>query len=322
MNEDFNSEKEDNNKEEEHLTPEQRLNPTMSPMAAGFIGLITVFVLYQIGGSLITLIIFGFDLESANITAMRLMTIGGQVLFILLPALLFAKLIYEDVTTIIRFRLPNFKEVIVFVIGLAILTPLLQSYLYVQNYLIEQLAAQSHFLTQIKDFLDTLDKLVSETYAGLLKSHSIFEALFIVIVVAVVPALCEETFFRGFVQKSFELKIKPIFAAALTAIFFALYHFNPYGLIALFALGLFFGFAAYKSGSIFVPLILHFLNNLIAIVAYFVLGEDEFLQSNVTDQASINSNLYLFIFFLTLFSVYIYLVIKNYSKIKDKKEPI
>jgi len=310
----------ENSPEEE---PSHReIQPTMSPIAAAFTGLAVVFVLYQIGGSLLTLLIFGFDIESANINAMRLMTIGGQLLFILLPALIFAKLIYEDVGTIIRFKLPNWKEVFVFVGGLALLTPLLQSFLYIQTYLIEQLAEHIYLVHQVKELLDSLDKLVTQTYAELLRSSSLFEASFIVIVVAVIPAICEETFFRGFVQKSFEFRIKPVWAAAITAIFFALYHFNPYGLLALFALGFFFGYSAYKSESIFIPLILHFLNNLIAIVSFFILGDEELMQADVSDPSQIGINVFLFIFFLVLFISYIILINKQYHKIESQKEKL
>ena len=318
MNDDFKLPEE--SPEEEHHRRE--IEPTMSPIAAAFTGLAIVFVLYQIGGSLLTLLIFGFDIESANINAMRLMTIGGQIMFILLPALVFAKLIYEDVGTIIRFKLPNWKEILVFVGGLAILTPLLQSYLYIQNYLINQVAKHIYFVQKVKELLDALDKLVTETYAELLKSTSIFEASFIVIVVAVIPAICEETFFRGYVQKSFEFRIKPIWAAALTAMFFSLYHFNPYGLLALFALGFFFGYSAYKSNSIFIPLILHFLNNLIAIVAYFIFGDAELMQPDVTGPGEIGINIFLFIFFLVVFAIYLIVVNKQYHKIARRKETL
>lgn len=318
MNDDFNTPGE--SPEEEHHRRE--IKPTMSPIAAAFTGLAIVFVLYQIGGSLLTLLIFGFDIESANINAMRLMTIGGEILFILLPALVFAKLIYEDVGTIIRFKLPNWKEILVFVGGLAILTPLLQSYLYIQNYLLNQVAGHISFIQKVKELLDALDKLVTETYAELLRSTSIFEASFVVIVVAVIPAICEETFFRGYVQKSFEFRIKPIWAAALTAVFFALYHFNPYGLLALFALGFFFGYSAYKSNSIFIPLILHFLNNLIAIVAYFIFGDAELMQPDITDTGEIGINIFLFIFFLVVFAFYLVVVNKQYHKIAGRKETL
>lgn len=317
MNDDFNNPDEFPDQGD---SQERNIYPTMSPIAAAFTGLVVVFVLYQIGGSILTLLIFGLDIKSANVNAMRLMTIGGQIMFILLPALVFAKLVYEEVGTIIRFKLPSFKEIIVFVVGMILITPLLQTYLYVQNFLINLLAEKYVVVERIKSILDQLDKLVTETYSDLLRSETVFEASFIVIVVAVVPSICEEVFFRGYVQKSFEFRIKPVWAALVTAIFFALYHFNPYGLIALFALGFFFGYSAYISGSIFIPLLLHFLNNFIAVMTYFILGEEEFIQADVSDPSQIGTNLFLFVFFLMLFIVYIFLVNRNYDKIKQRKE--
>lgn len=317
MNDDFNNPDESPDLGD---SQEEKIYSTMSPIAAAFTGLVVVFVLYQIGGSILTLLIFGLDIKSANVNAMRLMTIGGQIMFILLPALVFAKLIYEDVGTIIRFKLPSFKEIVVFIVGMILITPLLQTYLYVQNFLINLLAEKYVVVEKIKSILDQLDKLVTETYSDLLRSETVFEASFIVIVVAVVPSICEEVFFRGYVQKSFEFRIKPVWAALITAIFFALYHFNPYGLIALLALGFFFGYSAYISGSIFIPLLLHFLNNFIAVMTYFILGEEEFIQADVSDPSQIGTNLFLFVFFLLLFILYIFLVNRNYNKIKQRKE--
>lgn len=317
MNDDFNNPEESPDLGD---SQERKIYPTMSPIAAAFTGLVVVFVLYQIGGSILTLLIFGLDIKSANVNAMRLMTIGGQIMFILLPALVFAKLIYEDVGTIIRFKLPSFKEIVVFIVGMILITPLLQTYLYVQNFLINLLAEKYVVVEKIKSILDQLDKLVTETYSELLRSETVFEASFIVIVVAVVPSICEEVFFRGYVQKSFEFRIKPVWAALITAIFFALYHFNPYGLIALLALGFFFGYSAYISRSIFIPLLLHFLNNFIAVMTYFILGEEEFIQADVSDPSQIGTNLFLFVFFLLLFILYIFLVNRNYNKIKQRKE--
>ena len=76
------------------LTPEQQFNPQISPIAAAFIGLIGGFFLYQIVGGLLTLLIFGLDIENAPVNGIRLMTMAGQILFILLPALIFTKLFY------------------------------------------------------------------------------------------------------------------------------------------------------------------------------------------------------------------------------------
>jgi membrane protease YdiL (CAAX protease family) len=154
--------------------------------------------------------------------------------------------------------------------------------------------------------------MVESTYGGLLKSNSIFETSFIIFIVAVVPAICEETFFRGFIQKSFEQKFKPIYSAVITAVFFGLYHFNPYGLIPLIALGIYFGFAAYTTESILVPMILHFTNNFIAILAFFIWGSDELIASKKLGSDEIMSNTISMIILLIIFSIFIYLLLKNY----------
>ena len=90
--------------------------PLISPVAAAFLGLIGGFILYQFVGGLLTLLIFGFDLEAAPVNGLRFMTIIGQILFIFLPALFFSKWIYGDVSKIISIKLPRIKELLLFIL--------------------------------------------------------------------------------------------------------------------------------------------------------------------------------------------------------------
>ncbi len=298
--------------------PEQPII-NMTPLSAAFLGLALVFILYQFGGAILTLLIFGLDFEKADINAVRLLTMGGQILLILVPALLLSKFIYVDVTSILRVRFPDKREIIVFIIGLIILTPLLQNYLYIQNYLIDKIAQSNQVIKSIKNIIDQLDKLLESTYSNLIVAHSFFEGLFIILIVAVVPALCEEVFFRGFVQSSFEYKFKPLLSSLLTAFFFGIYHFNPYGLIPLIALGTYFGFAAYMSNSIFVPMTLHFLNNFLAIIAFFAFGSEELITSKVTPKNEIIQNIVSFILLALLFAGFVYYIKKNYYRFQTVK---
>lgn len=302
--------------QQEYQSPESKINPLISPIAAAFIGLLGGFFLYQIVGGTLTLLIFGLNIDSAPVDGVRLMTSAGQVLFILLPALVLAKMFYEDVGTIIRFRLPDLKGVFLFVTGTLILTPLLQSYIAIQNYFFYRLADNYEFINSIKIALDALNEMVEKTYSHLLSVNSFLEGLFVIGVIAVVPAVCEEVMFRGFVQKSFELKIKPVWAILITSVFFGLYHFNPYGIVPLIGLGIYFGFAAYMSNSILVPVILHFLNNFIAVILYFMFGNEELIKSTSDKEIDLQSAVIFFILFSLMFSFLIVLIKKHYQKNK------
>ena len=172
---------------------------TISPITAAFIALVGIFLLYQFGGAILTIAIFGFNFEKADVNMVRLLTIGGQILLMLFPTLLLARYVYkENISLILRVKFPSFKEVGIFTVGLILLTPLLQNFLSLQTYALEKFAAVSPFVKNIMDMLDKLDKLVENTYSTLLTSHSVLESPFIIFVVAVIPALCEETLFRGF----------------------------------------------------------------------------------------------------------------------------
>lgn len=293
------------------------LNPIVSPILAGFIGLIGGFILYQFVGGLLTIIIIGFDLEGASVSSLRLMTMAGQILFILLPALLFAKWFYNDIGKVIRANSTTIKEIGLFSLGIIILTPLMQAYLHIQNHFIYLLAENSSFINAIKSFFDTLNEMVEKTYGNLLSADNVFEMVFVFFIVAVVPAVSEEVMFRGYVQKSFELKMTPFKAALITAIFFGLYHFNPYGIIPLILLGVFFGYAAYKTNSIIVPMVLHFLNNFIAVALFYIIGDDELIETKVQPSTDLGNYLSVFLGLCVLFAGLIYLINKFYERRKN-----
>ena len=290
--------------------------PLISPVAAAFLGLIGGFILYQFAGGLLTLLIFGFDIESAPVNGLRLMTMAGQILFILFPALIFAKWIYGNISEVISLKLPNWKEVTFFTVGIIILTPLLQSYLYIQNYYIELLAENSAFISSVKSILDTLNELIEKTFGNLLSADTIPEMLLVVIVVSIVPAISEEAMFRGYIQRSFQFKLNPFWAALITAVFFSLFHFNPYGILPLAALGLYFGFAAYMSKSLIIPIFLHFLNNFFAVMLYFTIGDDELITGNVTDAEALTSNVIFFFVLAGLFLLLVFFIRNYYLKTK------
>ena len=91
------------------------------------------------------------------------------------------------------------------------------------------------------------------------------EFVFIVLAIAVTPAVCEEILFRGYAQRTFERTIgwKSIL---LVGLLFGLYHMQPLGLLTLSGLGLVFGYFYYASKSIIPGMVAHFTNNFLVVL--------------------------------------------------------
>lgn len=290
--------------------------PIIHPVAAAVIGLFVVFFTYQIIGGLVTIAVFGLDIESANVNAFRFMTMLGQFMFILAPTLLLSYMFYQNIPDIIRLKKPGLVETLVFIGGLAILMPLIQELVPVQNYIINSLAESSGIIKQFKSFFDELTKSLDGTYMRLLKSANIFELSWVVFVIALTPAICEEVLFRGFIQRSLEFKISPFISAVITGVVFGLYHFNPYGLLSLILIGFYLGFAAYKSNSIIIPMIIHFLNNFITVIAYYIWGDTELMETGAVPEGDITTSLIKVVIFTGIFIGFIIVINRNYHKLK------
>jgi sodium transport system permease protein len=94
------------------------------------------------------------------------------------------------------------------------------------------------------------------------------------LVVALTPALCEETFFRGLMLSGLR-RWGPWTAIGISALLFGLLHCSIYRLLPTFILGLVLGYAVWRSGSLYCSILIHALNNgLIATLVWSNAGKD------------------------------------------------
>ena len=63
-----------------------------------------------------------------------------------------------------------------------------------------------------------------------------------------------------------EYGIKPLWAIIISALFFAAIHLNPWQALPAFALGCLFGYVYYKTGSLWLTMLMHFANNTSALI--------------------------------------------------------
>ncbi len=175
----------------------------------------------------------------------------SQFLFLLVPVLWIVKRWHTaNITSYIRLNACPASEILLAVAATVLMIPTGN---WILSFLAEAMRIP-HELTEINE------KIFS--------SYSVHEFAFIVLVVCVTPAICEEIFFRGYIQRTLERTIswKSIL---FTGVAFGLFHFQPLGLVSLSIMGFLFGFFYFRSKSLLPSMISHFVNNFIAVVSLY-----------------------------------------------------
>lgn len=101
------------------------------------------------------------------------------------------------------------------------------------------------------------------------------------LVIAVLPGICEELLFRGFLMRFFEGK-KLWYTVLASAVLFAIFHLDPFRLLPTFLLGTLLGWLALRSGSIVNSMLSHTLNNAFAL-SIITFAEKPWLKKLVID---------------------------------------
>jgi ABC-type Na+ efflux pump permease subunit len=90
----------------------------------------------------------------------------------------------------------------------------------------------------------------------------------VLVLLAVVPALCEEFFFRGYVLSGVRGALGPAAAVLVVAFAFGISHHSVQRIVPTTALGLMFGLLVVRSGSIWPAILAHSMHNGISALAH------------------------------------------------------
>ncbi|MBP1618735.1 MAG: peptidase [Bacteroidetes bacterium] len=105
----------------------------------------------------------------------------------------------------------------------------------------------------------------------LLLSNSIIDFISSLAVIAFVAAITEEFFFRGVLQQILAKSTRNIHLAVwITAIVFSAIHFQFYGFLPRMLLGAVMGYVFVWTGSIWMAVLAHFVNNACAVISHYL----------------------------------------------------
>jgi len=235
--------------------------------AIALIWLVIVLILFQVVASLVFVglmfitgdIASGQDMADILTERVDLLFIGnttGQILFIGLATFLIVRLhtSTESSFSFLRFRWKedSLKYILYGSLLVIVVQPVvvylghLNSLLPVPESLTDLQVSQYQM---IQEFLSTEGIL----WFGLLH-------------IALVPSICEEVLFRGYVLRAFEKSWGIIVAIIVSGIIFGLFHIQLGNLMPLAALGMILALMTWLSGTIWPAIIAHLVNNGTAVI--------------------------------------------------------
>ena len=168
-----------------------------------------------------------------------------EIIIIALPVLLILKLLHLKPKEVLRLKTPKWHSFL-FIPFIAISAQIIAS-----------------IISQLINIIFPFPEKYMEALSHLYKMNETPWKVFLAI--ALLPGICEELLFRGFLIRFFE-KYSVRWAVVISAILFAVYHLDPFRFIPVLLLGLLLGYLAVRSGSLYASMFAHIINNGMAFV--------------------------------------------------------
>ncbi|MCR4964785.1 MAG: CPBP family intramembrane metalloprotease [Bacteroidales bacterium] len=125
----------------------------------------------------------------------------------------------------------------------------------------------------LPDALQEMENSANDILEKLMQGHSYSTLILNIIVLGLIPAVCEEFLFQGSLQPLLTKWTKrPHAGIWITAFIFSAIHLQFAGFIPRFLLGAYLGYLFYWSRSLWLPILAHFLHNALTIMISFTLS--------------------------------------------------
>lgn len=224
--------------------------------------LIAAFVLFQLAASIVAFLLISsreVAPEAADPMAMLyqnldLVFVGnsvGQILFLGLATWFFVKLHTNGYGRQHFLRLEVNRDT-VSMTGLTVaLILVIQPAIWFLSWLNAQMPVPEYFENVQSSQIELIEQFLKGDHVLLL---TLFH-------VGLVPAVCEEILYRGYVMRAFEKSWGIWPAMILSGVLFGLYHVQLTNLLPLAAIGILLAFVTWTSGSLYPAMAAHLVNN-------------------------------------------------------------
>lgn len=198
-----------------------------------------------------------------HVNALKVMQVVSTIIIFFVPAVVTARIASHTPFQRLGFgaRVKWKRAVIAMLIMLAVLP--LVGYLADLNKAIPVTAA-------MKKFFDSMESQYTEQVKLMATFKTPADYIIALFIIAFLPAVVEEVFFRGAMQQIFmRWFITPGLVIFITSLIFSAIHFSWYGLIPRMALGMVLGYIFYFTGNLWYSILAHFFNNAVMVTVLY-----------------------------------------------------
>lgn len=201
-----------------------------------------------------------------SLNFIRVMQVFQSIFIFLVPALLCAYLFNEDGCQYLKIKKAvNLKVLIYSIILIVAIQPLISFTGYYNK-----MMTLPESLSELEQSMQAMENSAAALLERLMADHSPDVVIANFIVIAVAAGITEEFFFRGSLQQL----VKKIchnrhVTVWITAFIFSFIHFQFYGFVPRMLLGALLGYIFLWSGNLWIPVIVHILNNALSVALYY-----------------------------------------------------
>lgn len=201
-----------------------------------------------------------------DITLMKYFQIVSQIGIFIIPSVIFALLITHRPTSYLWLeKFPGLLTVICAAILIFTVLPGINWLIGINENL-----SLPEWMQGIENWMRNSEENAAQLTEAFLQTTTINGLLLNLFMVAVLASVGEELLFRGILLRVFNDMLKNVHVAVwLSAILFSIFHLQFFGFLPRLALGVIFGYLLVWSGSLWLPIIAHFVNNGAAVMVYY-----------------------------------------------------
>jgi membrane protease YdiL (CAAX protease family) len=261
-----------------------------STLLTFFVGILLAMPFY--GTGVIEILIDAGDLStSQDIALMKYFQFVNQLGLFIIPTMVFSLLASANIFSYLKLnRRPASISLIITILLLFSILPIIHWLVEINEGL-----HLPDFLGRVEEWMRSSEKNATEITEAFLSTTSLSGLLVNILIVGVFAAVGEELLFRSVLIRLLDDWFKNVHLAVLvSALLFSAFHLQFFGFLPRFFLGLVFGYLFVWSGSLWLPILAHFVNNASAVIVYF-LANTGHIQTDA-EQFGATENIFLLIF--------------------------